>query len=74
MKQLVAYEVARLHKKSLDDNHRPLYHNTQSKICSILYNVVEHVMLDLLLNDIIDDTLHGYKMKLFDMDADAVRG
>lgn len=56
-------------KESLDNILKTLGHNEQSRIRSILYIVVEQVILELLHNDIIGETLDTQMAPSFDTDA-----
>lgn len=47
MNQLVTEELAMILEGSLDNILWRSYHNAQSAICQVVYNVVEEVMLDL---------------------------
>lgn len=65
MKQLVADEMATIFEGALDEILRKTPHNVQSGVQSVLYNFVEQVNIDLLLKDLIGDTLDAHIMNKF---------
>lgn len=71
MKLHVADVLVTLVEESSDDLLRMSYHNTQCWTRSVLYKAVEQVMLDLLHNDVIGETLQSHIAKFFDTDAAA---
>lgn len=54
MKEFVANEMATMHQKVLDDVLRRTIHIVQSCVRSVVYNVIERVMLNLLRKGIIE--------------------
>lgn len=52
---------------------RTSYHNAQSGIRSVVYNLVEQVMLDLFRNDFIGEKFEAHVAKAFDTEAAADR-
>lgn len=62
-KQLVANKMATMVKEVLNDVLRKTLHNVQSSGQSVVYNVVEHVMLDLVCKDVIRETLDAHLAK-----------
>lgn len=69
MKDLVATERATLIKEFLEEVLGSPLPNSQSGIRSISHNVFEHMMLDLLCNDVLEDTLDAHTAKFSDIDA-----
>lgn len=66
IKELVMTELATMDEESLDDIMSTSLHNAQSAIRSVVYNVVEWFMLDLLYKDFIREMLEQHIEKLFD--------
>lgn len=58
-------------EESLEDILRTSFHNAQSGFRSVVYKVVEQVMLGLLHQDIIRETLDAFITKSFDTNATA---
>lgn len=58
-------------EESLDDNLRTSFQNAQSGIRSLVYNVVEQVVLDMQRKDAIGETVYIQIAKFFDSDAAA---
>lgn len=56
-------------KEWLNNILRTSFHNAQSSIRSVVYNVFEPAMLNLLGQDVIDETLDAQIAKFFDTDA-----
>lgn len=73
MKDLVTNELSTLMEESLYSLLRQWPHSTQCGIRSVVYNILDQVMLDLLGKDVIRDTLGAHIAKLFDTDAAANR-
>lgn len=68
---MVTDELVTLVEEALDDILRMSYHNAQSRICSVVYGVLRHVMLHLLRKNVIGETVHAYVSKVFAPDAAA---
>lgn len=73
VKQLVSEEITTLVEETWEDIIRTSYHDTQSVIGSVLYNVVVQVILDLLPKEVISETLEAYLVRFFDTYAAAYR-
>lgn len=73
MKKLIIDELEKVLKELLDDIIRRVYHNAQCGIRSVVYNVVEQVMLDQLRKDVSRETLNAHTAKLLDINTDADR-
>lgn len=58
-------------KKALDDALRKKLHNAQSGVRSVVYTVVEKVMVNLLRKDINEDTVEAYIQSYFDTNTAA---
>lgn len=56
-KQIVAKEITTLVEESLDDILQCAYENARSGVRSVVYNVVEQVVFDLIRQDVIGETL-----------------
>lgn len=57
--------------EALDEVLRKRLHNVRSEVRIFVYNVAEHVMLDLLSKDGIGKTLNAHTEKYFDNDRAA---
>lgn len=68
---LVTTELATVLEESLENILRESFHNWQSGIRSVVYNVLEQVILDLLRKDVIGETLEAHIGKVFDTDEAA---
>lgn len=71
IKQLVTDELAMLVEGSLDDIPCTSYCNAQSGIRSVVYRVLEQVMLDLLRKDVIEETMDAHIAKVLNTYAAA---
>lgn len=58
-------------EKALDEVLRKTFHNGQSGVGSVVYNVVEQIMLDLLFKDVIGECFDAHIAKAVDMDEAA---
>lgn len=64
MKAMVANETAKMAKEALDVVFGKTFHNVRKGVQSLLYNIVEHVMLSLLRLNFIKETLGTQIAKL----------
>lgn len=71
VKQLATYAFATLVDESFDDMLCFSYHSAQSGFRSVVYIVLEQVLLDLLHKDVISDTMDALMTKCFDTCAAA---
>lgn len=69
VKQLVAGKLTKLVQGTLKDILCTFYQNSQSSIHSVVYIVVEQVMLNLLRKDAISETLVGHNTKFVNAEA-----
>lgn len=68
---MVTTKMATMVQKSLDDILRTSFHNTQSGMRSVFYNVVEKFMLDPLRKDVFGQMLDAHIAKSLDTDTAA---
>lgn len=73
MKQLITEGLTTLIEKMLDDILCTSYHNSQNEIRSVVYTVVQRVVLDILQKDGIGETMEDHIVRLFDTVAVADR-
>lgn len=71
VKTLVTNQLSPVIEESLDDILKTSFHNAQSSIRSIVYKVVEQVVLYLLRKDGFEGTLQAQSVKLVDTVAAA---
>lgn len=67
--ELVANRLSIMIKKFLEERLSASFKNAQSSIESVVYKVVEQVVLDLLRKEIMGETMDSHIAKLFDTDA-----
>lgn len=68
LKVLLVIELPMMDKKSLNDMIWTLLQSTQPGIPSVLFNVEEQLMLDLLRRGAIKSTLYGHIARIFECD------
>lgn len=66
MEQLVAKESTALVENSLHDILHWVYKEARTGVQSVVYNVVDEILFDLLREDVTDWTLHKHITKYFD--------
>lgn len=69
VKELVTNEMATLVDTALDDFLRKTPHSSQSDVRSVVWNVVEQAIFDLLCLEVLRETPDAHDKKLFDTDA-----
>lgn len=69
--ELVANELLTIIEDLLDDILRKSIHNAQVGITSVMYDIDEQVVVELLHKDVDGDTLDAHIAKFFDIDAAA---
>lgn len=69
VKQLVTTKLSTMVEESLDDIMRTSLRNAQTSILSVVYNVVEKVILELVRNNVIRETLGTQPVKFIETDA-----
>lgn len=69
VKEMVTKELLSTVGESLNDFIGTSFYNTQSIIWSVIYNVVEQVVLDLLRKNVIAETIDLHIAKILDSDG-----
>lgn len=72
-KKLATTKISTMVKEKLDEILRTSFHNTESSLRSVDYNVVEPVALDVVHKGNIEETLDAHMAKFFDSNAAARR-
>lgn len=68
VKLFVPYNKPSMVEEALDDVQSRMYHRAQSGVLSVVFNVVEQVILDLLPKDVIGKLLEAHIAKSYDTD------
>lgn len=66
IKEMVTEGLSTIIEDLMDHILRTLLHNAQSSIPTVVYNVVEKVVLDLMYKEVVEKTLDTHKVKLLD--------
>lgn len=69
VKQMIAKKLTDLFKVCLDYMTCMWYHNSQCGICSVVYNAVEQVLLDMLSENANGKTPYAHIARVFDTDS-----
>lgn len=69
VEQLGSEELLTLVEEPVDDALPAPYHNPQNEIRSVVYNIVEQVMLDTLREEVFDEPLNPFIVIFFDSDV-----